>query len=125
MIVGRFPDAGEECLVAAGNQHQRAVIGRVVRQQHRHGQRAHARHAVFHMPGFKIAVPEKFLAGEAGLIVEARLVNVDAITQQELRDAGQTAVGGQATDHIALRVNLEDRADFLAARLDAGLGGRI
>ena len=43
-------------------------------------------------------------------------MNVDAITQQELRDAGQTAVGGQATDHIALRVNLEDRADFLAAR---------
>ena len=74
--------------------------------------RPHARHAILDVPGLEIGVPVELLALEAGLVVEPRLMDVDVVAEQEPRHAGQPRVGGQAPDHAALVVDLEDRADF-------------
>ena len=96
MIVRRLSDAGEIGAVRSRDQHQRAIVRRVLRQKHGHRQRAHARHPVLDMPGLEIAVPVEFLAPEAGLIVEPRLVDVDVVTEQKARDIRKPRIGREA-----------------------------
>src|SRR3546814_7945599 len=62
-------------------------------------------------------VPIEFLALEAGFVVQARLVDIDPIAEQEARDLGEPRVRREAGHRVALAVDLEDRADFAALRL--------
>src|SRR3546814_12153338 len=61
-------------------------------------------------------VPIEFLALEAGFVVQARLVDIDPIAEQEARDLGEPRVRREAGHRVALAVDLEDRADFAALR---------
>src|SRR3546814_14180311 len=62
-------------------------------------------------------VPIEFLALEAGFVVQARLVDIDPIAEQEARDLGEPRVRREAGHRVALAVDLEDRADLAALRL--------
>src|SRR3546814_17647539 len=73
--------------------------------------------AVFDMPGLEIAVPIKFLALETRFIIEARLVDINRVVQQEPRDVGEPRVGGAARHRPALAVDFKDRAALPALRL--------
>ncbi len=121
VLVGRLAHARDELAVRAGHQHQRAVALVVVGQQHRAAQRAHGRHAVFDVPGFKVGVPVELLALEARLHVGAGLVDVDLGAEDLARHVDQPRIAHQARQHGVEHVHHEDGAHRVAARLGDGL----
>lgn len=120
MIVRRFPYMGYEMAMRAGYQHQRAIEFVVVGQQHRAAQRAHGRHSVFAVPGLEIGVPVEFLALESGLVVDARLVDVDFAAEDFARNVQHARIAHQVGKQAVQAMHIENRAHFAAVRFRDG-----
>src|SRR6056297_170290 len=96
VLLRRFADAGNENMVGTGYQHQRPVKFVIVRQHERYTHRAHTRHPVFRMPGFKIRVPVKARTLKADFVVNPALVDVDFAAEQLSYDPQNSGVAGKA-----------------------------
>ena len=106
--------------MGTGNQHQWAVEGRVVGEGDGKTHCPHPWHAVFGVPGFKIGVPVKALAVEAGFEVDPGLVDIGVATQKLAYHCQNFRIPGQTVEAIGQFVNAEYRADFLFAGLSDG-----
>ncbi len=73
------------------------------------------------MPGFKVRVPVKFLAGKSGFVVDAGLVNIDLTSQQQLNDAQDPGVSAQFSEQRVVPMNIENGSDLGALRFEENL----
>ena len=94
VLLGCPAGAADIDFMGARDQHQRAVEFVAFRQKQRNTQCPHPWHPVFHMPRFKIRVPEELPAVQWRLVVDSRLMNVHLCSQQ-LANAGQNPVIGK------------------------------
>ena len=116
VVVRRFALTCDKATVRTGDQHQGTVQRRIVGQQDRGRHRPHPRHPVLGMPGFEIGMPIELFAGEARLIVQPALVQVNLVAQQESRGIGQPVIAGQPGEHVAVVIQPKDGADGIRAR---------